>query len=106
MPDQPTITPESRAKAQASKRSAKSVDGLISPLRGVHSPTALASIGRRLSEMPESCRKNYIKAMKGRSMAAGIKAFCLECMGWERAGVAECTAPACPLYPYRPFGGE
>ena len=32
-----------------------------------------------------------------------IKAFCWECVGWEWQEVNHCTAPACPLYPYRPI---
>ena len=30
-----------------------------------------------------------------------IKRFCVECFGWERAEVPECSAPLCPLYPFR-----
>ena len=32
-----------------------------------------------------------------------IKAFCLECNGWEEAAIRECTARACPLYGLRPY---
>ena len=32
-----------------------------------------------------------------------IKAFCLECNGWETDAIAKCTAPACPLFNVRPF---
>ena len=32
-----------------------------------------------------------------------IKAFCLECNGWESAAIRECTATACPLWRLRPF---
>ncbi len=34
-----------------------------------------------------------------------IKAFCLECNGWEEAAIRECCAPACPLYRLRPYQG-
>ncbi len=30
-----------------------------------------------------------------------IRNHCLECVGYESAEVARCTAPACWLYPYR-----
>ena len=61
------------------------------------------SIKKRLSEMPESCQNNYRRAMSGKSKAAGIKAFCLECMGWDRAEVRRCETKTCPLFLYRPF---
>lgn len=32
-----------------------------------------------------------------------IRAFCLECAGESPIDVKECTAPDCPLYPFR-FG--
>ena len=32
-----------------------------------------------------------------------IKAFCLECVGFEEAAIRECTATACPLRRFRPF---
>lgn len=32
-----------------------------------------------------------------------IKAFCGECVGYERLAVTECTAYACPLHAYRPY---
>jgi hypothetical protein len=54
--------------------------------------------------MPETCRRTYLRAMQGKSLSAAVKAFCMECVGWDRQEVARCTAPACPLYPYRPFG--
>jgi len=34
-----------------------------------------------------------------------IKAQCLEYVGWLREEARACTAPACPLYPYRSFVG-
>ena len=36
---------------------------------------------------------------------AAIRNHCLECVGYESAEVARCTAPACWLYPYR-FGAK
>ena len=32
-----------------------------------------------------------------------IKAFCNECMGFDVDGIRKCSAPACPLYEYRPY---
>ena len=32
-----------------------------------------------------------------------IKAFCLECNGWEEAAIRNCPSTACPLYRLRPY---
>ena len=100
------LTAVDRQKAQAARSSAKSVDELLSEGRLDVGATQEAKIRRRLHEMPESCRRTYLRAMKGRSATAGIKAFCMECVCWDRGEVARCTSPACPLYPYRPFKGK
>ena len=53
-----------------------------------------------------SCLKTFKKSYEGRSKQAGIKAFCLECLGFDREAIRNCTAPACPLYEVRPFQGQ
>jgi hypothetical protein len=60
-------------------------------------------IDERRAEMPEIHRANYDKAQRGKSMKAAIKAFCLECVCWQKEEVRLCTSPACPLYSYRPY---
>lgn len=50
---------------------------------------------------PSTFRPIYIRAMAGKSRKAAIYCFCTMCMGYTRVGVRECTAPYCPLYPYR-----
>ena len=65
-------------------------------------------LSRRIQEkaagMPETMRKGYLQAAQGTgSPRTAIKAFCLECVGYVRAEVAQCTAAACPLFMYRPF---
>lgn len=57
---------------------------------------------KRLSQIPESQRKTYQRAMTGRSRKAAIKAFCLECVGYIRVEVRNCSDVGCPLHPYRP----
>jgi hypothetical protein len=42
------------------------------------------------------------RAYAGRSLRAAVNAFCIECNGFDAAAVRECTAPACPLWSYRP----
>jgi len=89
-----------RRKAELS---AKSPRELISAARLDLGPDQEAAVADRLSQMPVTCRNTYLRAMRGKSMAAAIKAHCLECCGWQRREVEMCTALACPLYPYRPF---
>ena len=60
-------------------------------------------ITERMTQIPQTYRRNYAKAVQGRSMKAGIKSFCLECMHWQKVEVRNCTALACSLYPYRPY---
>ena len=101
-----TLTSEDRAKALAARRSAKSVDELVQDARLDVGAAQESAIARRLESMPETYRRTYLRAMGGRSLAAAVKAFCMECVAWDRREVALCTAPACPLYPYRPFGRD
>ena len=30
-----------------------------------------------------------------------IRLFCIECMGFQLAEIPKCTAPLCPLFPFR-----
>ena len=59
-------------------------------------------IAKRRAEMPRSLRACYDKAVSGRSRKAAMRAFCLECCGYEIREVFLCTDLGCPLYPYRP----
>lgn len=59
---------------------------------------------RRLNAVPESAKGGFVRAITGLASPRGaIKAMCLECMGYLRPAVRDCTAMACPLYAYRPF---
>ena len=66
-------------------------------------PARRSAVEKRLGQMPKNCRKTYLLALGGRSPKAAIRSFCCECCAWQRAEVRRCTAPACPLYAYRPF---
>ncbi len=61
------------------------------------------NIEKRINDMPQVYRNTYKKAMTGKNRPAAVKAFCLECMGWEREEVRKCNSVACPLYPYRSY---
>ncbi len=60
-------------------------------------------IADRRAQMPQIHRSNYDKAVQRKSMKAAVKAFCLECVCWQKEEVRLCTSLACPLYPYRPY---
>ena len=53
--------------------------------------------------IPQTFRKNYERAMGGRSLKSAVKAFCAECVQYDRDEITKCTDTLCPLYPYRPF---
>lgn len=55
------------------------------------------------TEAPASYRATFERAYSGKSKAAGIKAFCLQCVGFLRNEVRDCSARGCPLHPYRPY---
>ncbi|MHC4132471.1 MAG: hypothetical protein ACYSSP_10605 [Planctomycetota bacterium] len=63
----------------------------------------LKKITERRLQIPKVHRANYDKAMKGRSLKAAVKAFCLECVCWQKEDVKLCSSPQCSLYPYRPY---
>ena len=66
-----------------------------------------SAIAQRVSQMPKSARAGYLKTTRGKaSPRAAIKAFCLECIGFERAEIAKCTGWGCPLWMYRPWKKE
>jgi len=63
-----------------------------------------SAIQQCLAEMPNSFRATYLRATSGRaSPRLAIKAFCCECVCWQRDEVRRCTGLACPLWAYRPF---
>ena len=52
-------------------------------------------------DVPIRYRAMYDLAMSGKSRRSAIRVHCVMCMGWEAQHVAGCSAPSCPLYPYR-----
>ena len=57
----------------------------------------------RRSQMPRAYRRNYDKAVDGKSLRAAINASCLECVCWQRREVTLCTSLDCPLYAVHPY---
>ena len=56
-----------------------------------------------VSKYLPSARSHFEAAFAGKSRKAAVTAFCVQCMGYDRDEVRNCTAPACPLYPHRPY---
>jgi len=56
---------------------------------------------KRLADVPAKYRGLYRRAWGAASRKSAIRAFCLECVGWQEAEVHRCTAPACPLFEFR-----
>ena len=93
-----------RAKGKEAKARSHDVEALLAEfgLDSKMGPAQLKAIAKRTADMPVSFRRRYLRAMKGRSITTAVKAQCFECHGWDRDGPEQCTAPACPLFPYRP----
>lgn len=63
-----------------------------------------AKRAKRIQTAPVSARKALARSYSQKcSPRSAIKAFCLECVGFDRKAITECTAPACPLWNFRPF---
>lgn len=56
-----------------------------------------------LNDCPTAYQPTFLRAYAGKSRNAGIRAFCLRCVGFQRNEVRDCTAYGCPLHPYRPY---
>jgi len=65
-------------------------------------PNTAEKVAARLTQMPSTLRKTYLRALTGTAARSAIRSFCWMCMGWNRKDVQQCTDPACPLFPYRP----
>ena len=102
------MTPEHKAKLAAGRlRAAMAKKTIAIPAQTAGKPrkALTAAAEARMAQMPVSYRAEYRRAMLGGSRRAGIHCQCRECMGWENvvAAIQGCTAPACSLYPYRPY---
>ena len=65
------------------------------------------NITKKADDMPAIYRKNYLAVVSGKaSPRNAIKAFCIECYGYQRKEVTNCSAIECPLNPYRPYQKE
>lgn len=56
---------------------------------------------QREKQVPQSLLATYQKSVK--SKAAAIKSFCIECTGYDRKVVRDCSDTGCPLWHHRPY---
>jgi len=67
-------------------------------------PHILAKRAGRLGTTPSPYRGMFERSwLKKCPPSMAIKCFCLECIGFEKKAITECTAWACPLWAYRPY---
>jgi hypothetical protein len=57
----------------------------------------------RLATCPTSWKGILSRSWVSTSRKTAIKAFCGECIGFDRQAITDCTAYACPLWHLRPF---
>lgn len=63
-----------------------------------------AARAARLATTPESAKGHFVAAWAGKcSPRRAIKAQCLECLGFDRQAITDCTGWACSLWAFRPF---
>ena len=65
-----------------------------------------ARVLAEVSEALPSARSHFVAAYAGKSRKAAITAFCVQCNGFDRDAIRQCSARACTLYPYRPYARE
>jgi hypothetical protein len=59
---------------------------------------------RRLDDAPVKSAGIVRRAYRGSaSPRVAIKAFCLQCVGYLREDVKNCSADGCPLWMYHPY---
>ena len=58
----------------------------------------------RLATTPESAKGHFVAAWAGKcSPRRAIKAQCLDCCGFDRHAITDCSCWACPLWGFRPY---
>ena len=58
----------------------------------------------RLQTCPESSKLLLTRCWSHKASPRQVlKAFCQECVGFERQAITDCTAYACPIWEYRPY---
>jgi len=78
---------------------------MSAPFRGHGADEIELKRAKRLEDVRRDAPRylnTFRRAYTGKSLRAAVNAFCVECNGFDAAAIRECTAPACPLFLYRP----
>lgn len=95
------------ATSERDKKPSERARNPSAPDLSVIHPVRRPAVQRRLQQMPVSAKRAYLRAAIGTaSPREAIKAFCMECVCWDRNEVRLCTGLPCPLFLYRPFRGS
>lgn len=63
-----------------------------------------SAIEDRRANIPPKYQQIYKAAAEGTaSPRKAIQAHCLECCGYSRTDITNCSSHACPLFHYRPY---
>lgn len=66
--------------------------------------TRETQVAKILANTPQASQNTLARAFSGTaSPRTAIKAQCLQCVGFDRDSVKNCTGWSCPLWAYRPF---
>lgn len=60
-------------------------------------------IAKIMAGIPQAYRGIYKKALAGKSLAAIVKAKCLDCTNWQRTEITLCPCYSCPMWLRRPY---
>jgi len=60
----------------------------------------------RVKRYIPSVIKAFLRAFHRKSMAAAVKAKCIDCSCYQKVKVAECQISGCSLWRYRPYQGK
>jgi hypothetical protein len=86
--------PEVQAKAREARRKA--------PRRREKMAVYAETFAKQRREFPKIALPIIVQAERG-SMVAAVKLKCLDCSGWVKQEVRDCTVVECPLFPFRPY---
>jgi len=93
-------------------RTATNRNSAISIQRSNQEPSPTASLSAfiaqkragRLETTPDRYKGHFVASWSPKCPPRrAIKAFCLECQGFDKEGIIGCTSYACPLWRFRPF---
>jgi hypothetical protein len=59
---------------------------------------------RKVAQVPTKYRRIYLNVLNGHGGYRNkLVVNCMECVGWDKSGVEECTSMSCPWFRDRPY---